>query len=131
MMTLLIYNIFSEHSSGVEINRVPCIDPSKPLRQNYSFQLVITIQGKTKPLSPNLGHDPAQCLREIYTNDSSGQVFVNSVSLKPYTLADFFSVSKNLAASSRPTSITIDDNPVVLVESAPLAPNEKIQIIFE
>lgn len=130
-MALLIYNIFSQHSSGVEINRVPCIDPSKPLIQNYSFHLSIIIQGKIKPLNPSLGHDPAQCLREIYTNNSSGQVFVHSVSSKPYVLADFFSVSKNFTEGYHPVSITIDGNPVVVFSSAPLTPNKNIVINFD
>ena len=90
---LWIYGAAERQAGYYGLPVVACIDPTLPVRQNFSLKIQINISGKDVPLAPGIGHDPGKCLRAIHTNDSSGTVFiVSNDSDRPYTLMDFFNV---------------------------------------
>ncbi|MBU6142252.1 hypothetical protein KGO95_04055 [Patescibacteria group bacterium] len=70
----------------------PCVDSTKPLVQNFTVRIAITVNGADAPLSPTIGHDPGDCLRVLYTNDASGVVNVTANDSSAYTLGAFFGV---------------------------------------
>lgn len=130
MMALLIFNIYSKQTAGA-IASVPCIDPSKSLKQNYTFTLKTDIFGRDTPLDPQIGHDPGTCLREIYTNDSSGTVYVKSVTNRNYTLADFLTVFNRLRNNYHIQSIKVNGNVVDPSNLVSLPKNGQVEIEFE
>lgn len=87
--------LYHRAQEGFEYEGIPavaCYDQTKPLAQNFKITLHITIDGKNYPLDPRIGHDRGNCLRSIYTDDSSGAVMVRSNYAQPYTLGQFFNV---------------------------------------
>ena len=100
------------------------------MAQNYYFNLKIMVLGKFVELDPNIGHDPANCLREIYTLDSSGRVYIQSVNDNHYKLVDFLGVYNRLSGNYHISKVTVDGN-IVDTFTTPLSPNQKIEIDFE
>lgn len=141
LMAILIFNIAAKQSVVAGLEPVPCINPTKPFIQNFTFQLMINVQGKIIPLDSKIGYDPAQCLREIHTNDQSGRVFIQSSYDKVYTLADFFDVWRkpfnqnqifnNYTDSYHSISVYQNDQSVNSFENTPLTRNKIIRIIFK
>ena len=68
----------------------PCIDPTRPLAQDFDFTLRLTIDGQSRPLDPAIGHDYGRCLHVLHTEDRSGTVHVQANDARTYTLGDFF-----------------------------------------
>lgn len=95
VVVLIAYFFYSKsltQSSYNGLPTVPCIDQTQPIKESFSFHVSININGKTYPVETNIGHDYGQCLHTIYTNNSTGTVFVRSNTSQNYTLGDFFRV---------------------------------------
>lgn len=119
---------------------VSCIDPTQAIKEEFTFNLKITINGEDFPLSPTIGHDPAECLREIYTNDSSGVVYVASNDQEKFTLGDFFNVWResfnkdqlfgNQAVNGHTIEVLVNGQKVNTFDDTELTPNYQIEIIY-
>ena len=68
----------------------PCIDPTRPLRQDFTFSVRITMDGQPRPLDAQIGHDYGHCLHVVHTEDRSGTVHLQANDDDAYTLGDFF-----------------------------------------
>ncbi|MGH7245320.1 MAG: hypothetical protein ACREGI_00110 [Candidatus Levyibacteriota bacterium] len=119
------------------ITTVPCQDYTKPVRQEFSFTISITIHGKPYPISPVIGQDFGKCLHEIYTNDPSGRVFVKANDDTMFTLGDFFDVWKKTFSATQlgeyqngRIKVSVDGNSVSTIRDTPLSSNESIEITF-
>lgn len=137
------YSLYNQAVSQPSYNglpSVPCIDSTLPVKNSFSFKLKITIKGRNFPLDKTIGHDPGQCLRSIYTIDSSGRVFVKSNSDQTYSLKDFFHVWHkafdktqlfgNRIESPGQIQIKVNDRSVDTLEKTPLFSRENIQINY-
>lgn len=128
-------------SSYEGLPTVSCIVNTKPIKQSYVFNIKIKILGKDHPLDPNIGHGYARCQRAIYTNDSSGIVYVESNDSDNYTLNNFFQVwgktfNKKQIFSYRSQSehkirVFINGSEVQTIEDTPLKNGETIFIVYE
>lgn len=120
---------------------VACIDTTEPIVQNFSFQLRISINGENVPLDSNIGHDPGQCLRSIYTDNSSGTVLIQSNNQNVYTLEDFFNVwHKNFTATElmgyvvgngHKITVYVNGLNVNTLETTPLRSGDSIEVIYQ
>lgn len=120
---------------------VACVDPTRPLIQNFTFNIKITIDGKNFPIDSAIGHDPGKCLRAIHTEDSSGKVLITSNNTITYTLQDFFNVwHKNftpselmgyLAVNGRKISVYVNRKAVSTANQTPVRPNDFIEIVYQ
>ncbi len=123
------------------IPAVPCQDYTKPVLQNFSLNIKISINGNPAPLAPSIGHDYGDCLRAIYTNDSSGTVYVKANTSQQYTLGDFFDVWRMIfnrtevlnhnTSGGQHIEVTVDGQPVQTYENTVLKPNETINIVYQ
>lgn len=119
---------------------VPCIDATRPVKQNYSFTLKIVIQNRVFPLDKAIGHDYGDCLRVIHTSDSSGKVYVVSNDNHQYTLDNFFKVWQKifnqhtlLTYSQIPNGsihVVVDNTQVASFEKTKLSAGEVITISY-
>lgn len=87
-----LYTSALRNAEYVGLATVPCQDYTLQTKQNYSLNIRITINHKKYPLDNNIGHDFGKCLHDIYTNDTSGKVFVTSNNKNIHTLGQFFDV---------------------------------------
>ena len=135
----LYYN--GVHSSSYNgLPTVPCIDDTKPVLQDYTFTLKIMIDGQAKPLPDQLGHDYAHCLHVIYTNDSSGLVYVHANDNNAYTLANLFQVWHSVfskeqllghkADANHQINVSVNGQPVSTYENTLLTPGSSIEISY-
>lgn len=123
------------------LSTVGCIDSSKKILQNYTFNLKITIDRKNYPPDRNIGHDYGNCLREIYTADASGKVIVKSNTQIAYVLKDFFNTWKKtfnknqifgrIADSGHKIKVTLNGVPVSTYEDTPLFPDSTITVSYQ
>lgn len=123
------------------IPAVPCQDYTKPILQNFNLTVKISINGTNEPLAPGIGHDYGNCLRTIYTNDSSGTVYVKTNESRPYTLGDFFDVwhmtfnrtevLNHNTNGGQFITVTVNGQPVQTYENTVLRPNETISIVYQ
>lgn len=116
----------------------PCIDPTRPLRQDFTFTLRITVDGQPRPIDAGIGHDYANCLHVLHTEDGSGTVRLQANDADAYTLGDFFDtwhwpfnarllLGKPLEAGQR-IEVRIDGGPVETFEETALKAGETIEI---
>lgn len=141
LIAYMIFNIAASQNTVTGLEPIPCIDPTKPVIQNFTFKLNLYIQGKKTALDPKIGHDPAQCLREIHTNDQSGLVYVQSSYNKIYTLADFFAawrkpfsqnqIFNNYTDAYHSIAIYKDGQLIDTFGDTPLSADQTIEIIFK
>ena len=120
---------------------VPCIDTTLPIKQSYTFHILITINGKNYPLDKSIGHDYGNCLHDIYVKDTSGKVYVQTNGHEKFTLKNFFDVWHTTfnehqifgyQTSGQDTiSVLVNGQPVTTFEKTPITPNENISIIYQ
>lgn len=121
---------------------VSCVDPTKPLLQDFSFTLQISINGKRMPLGDSIGHDPGKCLREIHTEDTSGRVSVQSTSgSQIYTLREFFNVWReqftpddfmgHKVGNGHSVTVYVNGTRVSTLADTPIGADDLIQIVYE
>lgn len=121
---------------------VSCIDPTKPITEEFHVSLTITLNGLSYPLEPTIGHDYGNCLRVIHTNDASGTVYIQSNNAhKVYTLGNFFETwhkifDKNQVVGKftdkmHTISVFINNVPSGGYDLIKLEPNQQIHIIYE
>ncbi len=120
---------------------VSCIDSTLPVIQQYTFHLSINIGGQDYPLSPSISHDPADCLRDIYTNDSSGIVYVKTNDDSQFALSDFFNVWKknfsgsqifsNEAKNGHILEVLVNGRKVNTFGDTVILPGSNIEIIYK
>jgi len=118
----------------------PCMDPTKPIVQQYAVSIALYNGFKEERLSPTIGHDPGNCLRVLSTNDTSGRVFVRTNDTKQFTLNDFFEVwhknflfpsFKDQTFSSAPTIIvSVNGKRVKTQGDTPLKQGETISVSY-
>lgn len=120
---------------------VPCLDYTKPILEDFTFTIHMTVNGKSFPLDSRIGHDYGNCLHNIYTNDSSGKVFVSSNDVQDFTLGQFFDVwhktfSKDQLLAYQKTngyviSVKVNNNPVTTYRDTILHPNDTIEVVCQ
>jgi len=84
-----LYRQADTQASFLGLPTVPCLDPTKPVLQNYTLTVSISVEGRPYPLLPAIGHDPGNCLRAIHTEDGSGRIYVETNDTNRYTLGNF------------------------------------------
>ena len=139
--SLKFYTNAVYQSDYVGLPTVPCQDDTLPIKQNYSLIIRMTINHKDYQLAPTIGHDFGKCTHDIYTNDTSGIVFVKANDISRYTLGQFFDVwrvtfNENqifgyLTTQSRHIEVFVNDHKVDTYRNTPLVPNGKIQVIYQ
>jgi hypothetical protein len=116
----------------------PCIDPTRPLRQDFAFTLRITIDGRPRALDAGIGHDYGNCLHVLHTEDASGLVRLQANDDDAYTLGDFFNtwhwpfgprllLGHELEAGQR-IQVKVNGAQVETFEQTVLAPGQSIEI---
>lgn len=120
---------------------VACIDTTEPVATRFTFSLQISINGKTYPLDKTIGHDAGNCLHNIYVNDASGTVYVQSNDTKPFTLGQFFDEwhkpFSDTQILSYPTDkdheihVYVNDARVLTKRDTLLSPNTNIRVAYE
>ena len=139
--SIKLYNKALYQSEYVGLPTVPCQDYTLSIKQNYSLSIKIMIHDKAYLLPSNIGHDFGKCLHDIYTNDTSGTIFVRTNDTSRYTLGQFFDVwrvtfNKNqvfgyLTTQSQHIEVFVNNRRVDTYRNTPLLPNETIQIIYQ
>ena len=81
-------------SENSDQERVPCIDKSQPIPEQYHIHphLQIVINGQNIPIPGDIGKEIFGCERVIHTNDTSGIIHIEPNVYQPFTLGDFFGV---------------------------------------
>jgi hypothetical protein len=135
-----LYRQASTQASFLGLPTVPCVDPTKPVLQNYSLNISIFIQGKPYPLAPSIGHDPGNCLRDIHTNDGSGLVYIEANDMDQYTLGNFFEtwrktfnsgqLAEHAVTSGHSLQVFVNGTAVSTFESTPLVPGSTIGVVY-
>ena len=130
-----------ENTVLLGLPEVSCVDPYLPIKQQFIFFMKINIDGANIYLDKNIGHDPGNCLRSIYTNDSSGLVSIESNEYQNYTLNNFFDVwRKNFsktrlmdkkAENGKIIKVYVNDIQVDTYEDTVIPPNSRITIIYQ
>lgn len=136
-----LYKQSLSESIYLGIPTVPCQDYTQPIRQQFTFSLSIHINGQPYPLDANIGHDFGKCLHALYTNDTSGKVYVAANDTNTYTLGQFFDVWRKTFNDAQimqyplttkdTVEIFVNGQKVTTGRSTPLLPNEKIELIYE
>ena len=140
-LSVFLYDKAATQSNYEGLPTVPCLDYTKPVVQDFSLTLKITINGNVYPINPNIGHDFGNCLHDIFVNDSSGKVYVKANDMEGFTLGQFFDVwhetfSQNQifgyqADSSHTIKVTVNGKTLVTYRDTPLKANEVIEIIYQ
>lgn len=91
-LSYVAYQASLVQNSYLGLPTAACIDDTKPIKESFTFNLKIKINGHNYPLDGSIGHDYGNCLRSIYTSDTSGTVFIRSNNTNIYTLGNFFQV---------------------------------------
>jgi len=141
LTSAFLYEKSLSESVYLGIPTVPCQDYTQPIQQQFTFRLSITINGKPYTLDSSIGHDYGKCLHTLYTNDSSGKVYVVANDTSTYTLGQFFDVWRKTFNETQIMQypLTTQDRLEILVNgkkvstgrNTPLFPNEQIEVIYE
>jgi len=129
--SLLLYNYSQIQSSYKGLPTVPCIDPTKPIVQNFSFFLKITINGIAIPLDSKIGHDYGNCLHDIFVNDPSGKVYVQANGNEIFTLGQFFDEWHKTFSQNKLLVVKVNGKPVNTYRETVFSPNEVMEVIFQ
>lgn len=139
-LAYLIYQQALHQSSFIGIPDVPCLDPTKPIVQEFNFYISVTDQGQPVKLGSDIGHDPGNCLKVIHTNNPSGEVNLQANDNTNYTLEDFFQVWGKIYTQDQFLSHSLEDGHLQMridgqlqdpSPQTPLQPNLHIQLIYQ
>lgn len=140
-LSYLLYKQALTNASYLGLPTVACQDYTKPVIQNYSLTISITVYGKVYPLDSTIGHDYGKCLHVIYVNDKSGRVYVKANDNNTYTLGQFFDVWRKTFNNTQMgqymlngrngIEVLVNGKKVSTLRTTPLLPNENIQIIYQ
>lgn len=138
--SVYFYGSASTNPDYLGLATAPCIDSTKPTLVKYSLHVGITVDGAPVPLDPDIGHDYGNCMRAVYTNDSSGTVYIESQYAEKYTLGDLFNVWKktfdqnqigsHVAGNGKSISVVQNGFEVSTFEKTVMDPNDSIQIVY-
>lgn len=137
-LSYYFYHQSLSQASYLGLPTVPCQDYTKPILQNFSLTITITVAGKPYPLDAGIGHDYGKCLHTIFVNNASGTVYIKSNDTNTYTLGQFFDVWRKTFTSTqigtyqsnKPAEILVNGQKVTTFRDTPLLPNETIQINY-
>lgn len=139
-ISAFLYNKAVTQSSYEGLPTIPCLDYTKPVVQDFSLTLKITINDNLYSINPNIGHDYGNCLHDIFVNDSSGKVYVKANSSDQFTLGQFFDVWHETFSQNQIFNYQTDLNHIIKVtvngktvdtyRDTPLKTNEVIEIIY-
>lgn len=92
---------------------IACISGHQNLALHIHPILTITVDGEQEPIPANLGVSP-DCMAELHTHDSTGQIHVESVVAgKTHTLRDFLAVwDKEIEREGYTLHATVNGEPV-------------------
>ena len=74
--------------------KVPCINPSLPLPQEYHIHphLQVLIVGQNVEIPKDVGIGVGGCERALHTHDTTGEIHIEPNFYQEFTLRDFFTV---------------------------------------
>ncbi|HET9946914.1 MAG TPA: hypothetical protein VFQ63_02530 [Patescibacteria group bacterium] len=137
----LLYSFSLQNSSYNGLPTVACIDATQPLKQNFTFRLAIQIKGENISIPSHIGYDNGKCLRSLYTNDATGEVYVNANDSTQFTLGNFFQTWKMTFNShqlfsystdqSHKITVLVNGKEVTTYDSTPLHKGDIISISYE
>ncbi|HSD98277.1 MAG TPA: hypothetical protein VLB73_01085 [Patescibacteria group bacterium] len=140
-LSLLLYHTALTQSTYDGLPTVPCIDYTKPILQDFHVTLAIQINDKTLQLDPTIGQDYGNCLHDIFTNDSSGVVYVQSNDNQTFSLGQFFDVWKKTftpqqifsfqTSSSRHIEVLVNNQKIEAYRNIILKPNQHIIVMYK
>ncbi len=80
-------------STGEKSARVPCINPSLPIPEQYHIhpRLRIVVNDADVPTPANIGKEPG-CERVVHTHEANGTIHIEPNFYQEFTLGDFFAV---------------------------------------
>lgn len=140
-LSLLLYHTALTQSTYDGLPTVPCIDYTKPILQDFHVTIAIQINGRSRQLDPTIGHDYGNCLHDIFTNDSSGVVYVQSNDNEQFSLGQFFDVWKKTftpqqifsfqTSSSHNIEVLVNNQRVEEYRNIILKPNQHILVIYK
>lgn len=109
---------------------VPCLVPNLPLATHIHPELSIIMDGKSVTIPAEIGLKGV-CERVIHTHDASGQIHVESQTVRDYTLGDFFSVwGEKIQKDAYNLVMTVDGTPSKEFENLVLKENQKISLTY-
>lgn len=136
----ILYQQSLVQSSYNGLPTVPCIDTTQPIRQSFTFHVSITIHGKPYIIPSSFGHDYGKCLHDIYVDDTSGTIHVETNGNEKFTLGDFFTVWHQTFDShqifsyqtnaSNTLQVFVNGKPSTLYNHLPITPNADIHIVY-
>ena len=142
LVLLLSYRTIMSYINGSGPSvRVPCINPTLPIPEQYHIHPVLKIiaDGKDIPVPANIGIELAGCEHVLHTHDTSGTIHIEPNYYQEFTLGDFASVwnqpiSKDQVLDYKANA---DHEIVMTVDGAPsdkfgdLVLKDKQQIVIE
>lgn len=139
-VSLYLYHAALTQSTYEGLPTVPCLDYTKPVVQNFTVTVSIEINEKKYPLDSTIGHDAGNCLHNIFTNDTSGIVYVKANDAEKFTLGQFFDVWHKVFTPQQIFSfpvnvqhsmdVIVDGKRVEDYRNVILIPQQTIQIIY-
>ncbi len=140
-LAIYLFNRSLGEASFLGLETVPCIDPTKPITENYTLNIAISINGESYPLTDNIGHDYGNCLRAIHTDNGSGEVYVETNDGNTYTLQNFFQVWKKnftsdrlenyVAGGNHTLQVFLNGKEVQNITETPLLPGSTINVVYK
>ena len=94
LLAVVLNNRAVQSAQYLGLPTVPCINPDKPIVQNYDLTVRVVEDSQPVTLPATLGHDFGHCLHAIHTEDSSGRVHIESNYADQLTLGQLFDVWK-------------------------------------
>lgn len=139
--SLKLYTDALHNAQYVGLPTVPCQDYTLPIKQNYSLTIKIMINTTPYLLEKNIGHDFGKCLHNIYTNDTTGKIYVKANDNNTYTLGQFFDVWHSTFTpnqilgyqtdSTHHLKVFINKENVKDYRNTPLLSNSIIEVIYQ
>lgn len=101
------------------------------LAQDIRSQIAITVNGAAEEIPANIGL-AENCLAEIHTLDTNGEILVRSLDAeRVFTIADFFTVwGSELAREGYEFSAQVNDEEVIDPRNVVLEPDQQIVIAY-
>jgi hypothetical protein len=141
LFSVWLYNKALYQSVYQGLPTVPCIDPTRSIKQDISFHIRIVINDKEYPLEKNIGHDFGNCIRAVHTDSTDGTVIIEANDMTEYTLGNFFEVWRKTfnnhqlfqyqTTNNHVLGVFVNGQRVTTFADTPLFANELIEVVYQ